>query len=660
METKGNPIQILHLEDSTSDSLLVQINLRKEQLNFEYFFVDNEKDFLEHLENRKIDIILSDYNLPDYSGAEALVVSKTRFSHIPFVFVSGTMGEEAAIESLLNGATDYVLKNRIERLGSAVKRAIRESKLQQEYQKAISKLRQKEEQYRTLIEGMNEGLMLTDTKGTILFVNQQACDITGYDAEELIHKNFNQVLFDPKDKSFGMEIDLLRKQGSKNSFEIEMIRKNNEKIWVHVSCSPVYNDTNEETGMIGVFQDISDRKKTENERKKLTQELVWAKEKAEESDRLKSAFLANISHEIRTPMNGILGFAELLKTPELTQDIQKRYIQIIEESGKRMLNIINDIVDISKIEAGQMIIHLEETNVNLLLKNLLVFFTPEAHSKGLKLTVSANLPDEKVTIQTDHNKLAQILTNLIKNAIKFTNSGSIEFGYNSNFAETRHALSLQFFVKDTGVGIPADQTEMIFERFRQGSVSLTRAYEGAGLGLSISKAYVNMLGGQIRVKSEIGKGSEFSFTLPLNNAETTTTEATETQTNFSDQKPYCLLVAEDDENSMLYIRTLLESEHVTVLESTNGKMAVDQIRKHPEINLVLMDLKMPEMDGFEATRLIKQLRPKLPVIAQTAYSFTEEKEKAELAGCDDYISKPIRKHALIEKIQHFLLNRNPL
>jgi len=659
MKTEDTPIQILHLEDNQSDSLLVQIHLKKEQLNFDYFFVDNEHDFLEHLENRETDIILSDYNLPDYSGAEALIVSRTRFSHIPFVFVSGTMGEEAAIESLLNGATDYVLKNRIERLGSAVKRAIRESNLQQEYQKAILRLRQKEEQYRTLIEGMNEGLMLTDTNDTILFVNQQTCDITGYNAEELIQKNCHKILFDPTNKSFDQELDYLKKQGVKKSFEIEMVRKNDEKIWVHVSCSPVYNDKNEETGMIGVFQDISDRKKTENERNILTRELVLAKEKAEESDRLKSAFLANISHEIRTPMNGILGFAELLKTPDLTPDTQNRYIHIIEQSGKRMLNIINDIVDISKIEAGQMIIHLEETNVNQLLKDLLVFFTPEANSKGLKLSLSMKLTDEKSIIQTDHTKLAQILSNLIKNAIKFTKSGSIEFGYNSNGVETLHATSLhatsmQFFVKDTGVGIPEDQIDMIFERFRQGSVSLTRAYEGAGLGLSISKAFVNMLGGKIWVESEPDEGSIFFFDLPVNNPETSQTEANDTQTSNNNQKHCYILIAEDDENSILYIKTLLEFEHITVLEANTGTMAVDQVKKHPEINLVLMDLKMPEMDGFEATRLIKLLRPELPVIAQTAYSFTEEREKAELAGCNDYISKPIKKQALLEIINKYL------
>jgi hypothetical protein len=581
-------------------------------------------------------------------------LAKTHYPHIPFVFVSGTMGEEVAIESLLNGATDYVLKNRLVRLAPAVRRALRESKLQKEYQNAIDTLRQREEQYRTLVEGMNEGLMLADNDDTIIFINQQTCDITGFTSEELIGKTCHTTLFDLENGKRILEKNKFRQQGIKDIYEIELTRKNSDKIWIRCSGSPVYDDAGNVTGSVGVFEDINDRKKAEDERNKLTHLLTLAKEKAEESDRLKSAFLANISHEIRTPMNGILGFSELLKTPELAPEVQERYIEVIEQSGNRMLNIINDIVDISKIEAGQMIIHLDETNVNQLLRDLYVFFTPEASSKGIKLSVAAGLTDKNSIIQTDHTKLAQVLTNLIKNALKFTKSGSIEFGYS---AETTHTLSLlTFFVRDTGVGIPKDQIHMIFERFRQGSVSLTRAYEGAGLGLSISKAFVEMLGGQIWVESELGKGSVFCFELPLNKPEPTLKEAIDIQTNDTDQVSYCLLVAEDDKNSMEYIKALLELEHIFILEANTGVMAVDQVKNHPEINLVLMDLKMPEMDGFEATRRIKLLRPELPVIAQTAYSFTEEKEKAEKAGCDDYLSKPIKKMALLEKIyQHILI-----
>ena len=365
------------------------------------------------------------------------------------------------------------------------------------------------------IEGMNEGLMLSDNDDTIIFINQQTCDITGFLQEELIGKTCHTTLFDSDNGKVILHKNKLRQQGIKDIYEIELTRKNSDKIWIRCSGSPVYDDAGNVSGSVGVFENIDDQKKAEEERNKLTQLLIKAKEKAEESDRLKSAFLANISHEIRTPMNGILGFAELLKIPELAPEVQEHYIEVIEQSGNRMLNIINDIVDISKIEAEQMNLHLAETNVNQLLRDLYVFFTPEANSKRLKLSVVAQLPDENSIIQTDHTKLAQILTNLIKNALKFTKEGSIEFGYNST-VETLHATSLKFFVKDTGAGIPKNQTAMIFERFRQGSVLLTRAYEGAGLGLSISKAFVEMLGGQIWVESEPGKGSVFFFELPFN------------------------------------------------------------------------------------------------------------------------------------------------
>lgn len=654
MEQTEAPIRILHLEDNDSDSQLIQLWLKKENINYDYLFADNEEDFRDILTNQEIDIILSDYHLPGYSGSEAMLLAKTYYPHIPFVFVSGTMGEEVAIESLLNGATDYVLKNRLVRLAPAVRRALRESKLQKEYHNAIDTLKQREEQYRILVEGMNEGLMLSDNDDTIIFINQQTCKITGFLSEELIGKSCHKTLFDSENGKMILEKNKLRQQGIKDIYEIELTRKTRDKIWIRCSGSPVYDNAGNVTGSVGVFENIDDQKKAEDERNKLTELLIKSKEKAEESDRLKSAFLANISHEIRTPMNGILGFAELLKIPKLAPEVQEHYIDVIEKSGNRMLNIINDIVDISKIEAGQMNVHLEETNVNQLLRDLYVFFTPEANSKGLKLSVRTDLPDENSIIQTDHTKLAQILTNLIKNALKFTLEGSIEFGYNS-LEETLHAMSLKFYVKDTGAGIPKDQTNMIFERFRQGSILLTRAYEGAGLGLSISKAFVEMLGGRIWVESETGKGSVFFFELPLIKQQPVLSKANDSHLSNNDHRSCCLLVVEDDENSMLYIKALLEFEKITVFEANTGIKAIDLVKKHPEIDLVLMDLKMPEMDGFEATRKIKLLRPELPVIAQTAYSFNEEKEKAALAGCDDYLSKPIKRKILIETIYKFNL-----
>lgn len=240
--------------------------------------------------------------------------------------------------------------------------------------------------------------------------------------------------------------------------------------------------------------------------------LNIAKEKAEESDRLKTAFLANMSHEIRTPMNGILGFVELLKEPKLSGEEQQEYILIIEKSGERLLNIINDIVDISKIEAGQMAVNIKESNINDQIAYINTFFQPEFERKGLNYSFKNGLPSKDAVIKTDREKIYAILINLVKNAIKFTNEGAIEFGYELH--KKNEHTELVFFVKDTGIGIPRDRQEAIFERFIQADISDKMALQGAGLGLSISKAYVEMLGGKIWIESEAGKGSAFYFTIP--------------------------------------------------------------------------------------------------------------------------------------------------
>ncbi len=758
-------ITILHLEDKHTDSLILKLQLERENLNFEYFLAKNKPEFINFLNNQEFDIILSDYYLPDYSGADALELIKTQYPYIPFVFVSGIIGEEVAIESLQNGATDYVLKNRLDRLVPAIKRALRESLMQKDYLKAIETLRKKEEQYRILVEGMSDGLIQTDLNNTILFLNQQACDITGYAAEELIGRNCNSFIYDSTSchKKFDKRKD--RGQAGKDICEIEIKKKDHSRIWIRLSSSPVFNEEGQVAGSIGVFENINDRKKTEHdirkltlaveqspdsiiitdtegiieyanpttskftgfsleemignktsifnsgvkseinyeglwetiksgeiwhgeiynqkkngeyywesatispicnpnghitnflsikeditERKQLTQELILAKEKAEESDRLKSAFLANISHEIRTPMNGILGFSELLKNPELLPEAKDRYIQIIEQSGNRMLSIITDIVDISKIESGQMNLEIQSANINQLLSEVAVLFIPEAQAKGLRLSFTTALPNEKSFIQTDRQKLVQVLTNLIKNSLKFTKTGSINFGYD---LVDDH---LEFYVEDSGVGIPEHQTEIIFDQFRQGSFALTRAYEGAGLGLSISKAFVEMLGGKIWVESKVGYGSAFYFNIPYKNSNSKSVASTSGKyKNVTSASPsITILIAEDDANSLMFLKTLLELEKLIILVASNGEEAVELVKTHPEIMLVLIDMKMPVMNGFEATQQIKQLRPDLPVIAQTAYAFAKDQQEALKAGCDEYISKPIKKPVLMEKIRKLI------
>jgi hypothetical protein len=389
------------------------------------------------------------------------------------------------------------------------------------------------------------------------------------------------------------------------------------------------------------------------EKEKRAAELIIAKERAEESERLKSAFLANMSHEIRTPMNGILGFTELLKEPNLSGKEQKEFINIIEKSGERLLNIIKDIMSISSIEAGQTEISISETNVNDQIEYIYTFFKPEADQKGLEIFYKKSLPTEEAIIKTDREKIYAILTNLVKNAIKFTYSGSIVFGYE------KKGKYLEFFVKDTGLGIPKEKMEFIFERFRQGSESLARNYEGAGLGLSISKAYVEMLGGNIWVKSEPEKGSEFYFSIPYisePNANIIINTLILNDKPENQIKNLKILIAEDDQVSQMLLSLLMKRFCKEVLIATTGNETINTCRNIPDIDLILMDIKMPDMFGFEATRQIRQFNNDVIIIAQTAFGLSGEREKAIQAGCNDYISKPILKDKLLPLIRKYFNN----
>ena len=399
--------------------------------------------------------------------------------------------------------------------------------------------------------------------------------------------------------------------------------------------------------IVAVYDDVS-------ERERALLNLKEALGKAQESDRLKSAFLANMSHEIRTPMNGILGFAELLKKPGLGGDEQQKYIEIIEKSGKRMLNIINDIVDISKIEAGLMALSMLKTNVNELIEDTCTFFKPEAETKAIRLSFKNALPGKEASIKTDREKLYAILTNLIINAIKYTPEGSIEVGY--DIVKSRDASMLQFYVKDSGIGIPEDRQAAIFERFIQADIDNRMAYQGAGLGLAITKAYVEMLGGSIWVESKAGKGSIFYFTLPYDTEPTEETKerpAVVPEQNNAARK-LKILIAEDDDVSEMLLDETIRFIGKEILKAKTGAEAVQVCRANPDIDLILMDIRMPGMGGYQATQQIREFNKEVVIIAQTAYGLMGDREKAIESGCDDYISKPVKRGELITMIEkHF-------
>jgi CheY-like chemotaxis protein len=336
---------------------------------------------------------------------------------------------------------------------------------------------------------------------------------------------------------------------------------------------------------------------------------------------------------------------------DITNEQQQAYLDIIKKGGERMLNIINDIIDISKIESGQMQVYISRTNINEQIETISSFFMPEAEAKGIHLLSKIGLPDDEALIRTDPDKVYAILTNLVKNAIKFTRTGYIEYGY-----EKKEGF-LEFFVRDTGIGIRQEQKEFIFERFRQGSDSMTRNYEGTGLGLSISKAYVQMLGGDIWFESEYGKGSVFSFNIPYDSPADSKAALAETSPEPVEDhkiKPLFVLLAEDDKPSELLISRLAGPYCKRLLKVTTGPEAVEACRNNPDLDLILMDVKLPDIDGYQATRLIRQFNKNVVIIAQTAFGLMGEKDKATAAGCNDYISKPINRTIFLSLLKkHF-------
>jgi PAS domain S-box-containing protein len=505
-------------------------------------------------------------------------------------------------------------------------------------------LQESEEKYRRIFENVQDLYYETSMDGTVLEVSPSILILSHdqYIREDLIGKSMFGFYSNSEDRL--SLLSALKNKGAVNDFEVTLRNKNGSLIPCSISAKISFDKQGKPEKIIGSMRDISDRKLVELD-------LIKAKDKAEESDRLKTAFLNNISHEIRTPMNAIVGFSDLITDPDLTPEIRNEFIQTIVQSSNQLLSIITQIVKIATIEAGQEKIYEKETSLNLIFKMLCDQFSSEAGKKNINMKYNTAIPDGEDKIKTDETKLIQVISNLLSNALKFIKQGSIDYGY------AVKGKNLEFYVRDTGIGIPEDMHEKIFERFRQVESSLAREYEGSGLGLSISKAYVELLGGKIWLTSRLGEGSVFYFTIPYNKINNNKKSGKALPNNLEErlERPVTILIAEDVDNNYMLLEQYLSNANINVIRAVNGREAVEICKNNHSIILVLMDLKMPVMDGFEATEIIKNLLPDLPIIAQTAYARDTDKEKAIACGCSDLISKPYKKDELMFLISKYLV-----
>jgi signal transduction histidine kinase/CheY-like chemotaxis protein len=387
----------------------------------------------------------------------------------------------------------------------------------------------------------------------------------------------------------------------------------------------------------------------ENSNQKL--ELIKAKIKAEEGDRLKSSFLANLSHEIRTPMNAINGFTELILNTNTSETEKLEYLNVIEKSGKNLVGIIDDLIEMSKIDSNQLTPNLTVLNLDSLVTELYETVKVTIQNKDIDFKLIKSTTPAQFNIITDDIKIKQVIINLLTNAIKFTEKGSVTFSFQ---IDEENAL-INFAVKDTGLGISEDNHKDIFDRFKRVDSDISIKVGGLGLGLAISKAYIDLLAGTISIESKVGEGSTFYFSIPLEYSKTdhiTVKPINNVEVRKSTEET--ILIAEDDNINFLLFQKMMQNKNFTIIRAINGQEAVDICLNNPNIELVLMDIKMPIMNGFEALEQIRPMRPNLPVIAQTAYSSSDDKIKIEEAGFNGYITKPLNRDILFELINKYL------
>ena len=504
----------------------------------------------------------------------------------------------------------------------------------------------REAKFKGIIDNFRLGLLEVEPNGVIIDANESFCEMSGFSLEELFGKDGGEMLLDDFEKERMKVRNASRSEGEADVYELRVLNKNRETRYWLVSAAPLLGDDGEVYGSIGIHWDIT-------EMKQLEFEMKGARHKAEESSKVKAMFLANMSHEIRTPLNGIVGMAEQLAQSQLDAD-QRYFIDIMRSASSTLLSIINDVLDISKIESGKFSIETTPFNLNETIRRTLSIFGEKAKQTNISLDIEL-MDDRGIMHLGDPHRLSQVLFNIVGNAIKFTQAGYVRV--TSNLARGENDICfVSFSIEDTGVGMDMAYLAKVFEAFSQEDASITRKFGGSGLGLSIARSIVQIMGGTIQIESEKGKGTRVNIRIPMRISNDKTKQDIVEMTDLQKSlKALRILAVEDNELNRMVLQVILKKCEVVVTIAHNGQEAINLIQEQ-DFDLVLMDVQMPIVDGLEATKYIReQLKLTIPIIGLSANAMREEVEICKQAGMNDYLVKPYSERALVEVMKKWSL-----
>jgi len=637
---KEKTYSILIIDDNPADQNLLKRYIRKlEEWNIDVKSVNSSEEGLSIYKTYKPDIIIIDYLLGNETGIDVINKFKNIACKAEYVLLTGYGSETVVTDALRAGASDYLNKGdlSVQMIRKTIRHVARKIASDEIIKKTESKLSY-------ILDKTSTGLATFDINGQLINANKSYLSMVGTNTiDNLFGKYMYQWAAASCKDDIINAIEKCKLQGFVSDFETIYVQPNGEQTYVLINA--LLEKDNKEDKIFAICRDITELKLYEH---RLKQEKI----KAEEADKLKSSFLANMSHEIRTPMNAIIGFADLLEQDNISNTEKNEYLSIIKKSGRNLLALIDDIIDLSKIEVEKINIVKQKFDINKILKTTLTTYLKnkpaciEIYLKNNKENI------EELIINSDPFRFKQVLNNLINNAFKFTESGTISFGY-----KIENNNTITFYVKDTGIGISQDKQEIIFDRFRKIEDNNAKLYRGTGLGLTISKKLIELLGGKIWVESELGNGSIFYFTLPYKKNNINNIEKTNKMTDIkitTNWKNKLVLIVEDEDLNYLFLDKLLNSTKIKIIRAKTGFEAIEHIKNNKNINIVLMDIKLPEMDGVTATKEIRKINSKIPIIAQTAFAMKGDKDEFIEAGCNDYISKPINAKKIIELMNKYI------